>query len=38
MVLQQAKDPYVELWGGSFDWLVGLIFLLGWIEVEAASH
>jgi hypothetical protein len=37
MILQQMFW-YAELQDESLDWLVGLVFLLGWIEVEAPSH
>jgi hypothetical protein len=33
-----ASDQYVKLQGRSFDWLIGLVFLLVWLENEAALH
>jgi hypothetical protein len=38
MILQLANVLCVKLQGESFDWLGGLVFLLGWTEAKAPLH
>jgi hypothetical protein len=38
MILQLTSVQCVKLQDRSFDWLVGLVFLMGWIEDEAPLH